>query len=50
MKLRLTLLLFATLVLVTPLRASAQESCTPFGTAGEQVCYSGVFPANPTVV
>jgi hypothetical protein len=50
MKLRLTQLLLATFVLFTPLRASAQESCIPFGTAGEMVCYSGVFPANPTVI
>ena len=44
---KLKLLLLTTLALFTPLNASAQEACVPFGTAGEQVCYSGVFPAIP---
>ena len=44
------LIFLAALCLLTPLTASAQEACVPLGNAGEQVCYSGVFPADPIVI
>ena len=48
MKLKL-LLLVAAFSLLTPLTASAQDVCYQLA-ADEQVCYSGLFPANAIVI